>query len=399
MLANACCRCVFPFFGRPSFPAPKLTDEDKHEEEQHLLQDVLDSDDEQADTLTSEEIKRYLAESRSKSRSSEMESSKRIDGGLRQRSGRDARQDSPSSSPDGDRGGGMPKEHALREVDEATSSRRAAGELFDPEEEDDLFDEEEEPENVVVGAKPAKESAAMRNGASALSSRLAVSMRPVQSLMDAELAEVEGGGGKLDFLPPGEDAPRVSELISMNDWIDMDEQEPRELSVSTPSWLTAGSDGGTGGCLSQSSLQSLTIEHAAEDRDAASSRVAAQTALEVLNLTSSRSFTAPFPPTVDRPFMSAHSSAGDKLSISSVSTGISEMGTVGSTFGSIATGGSPIVTTGGGLGTGEEDGVEDDMLPMTAFGGAFATLNLQQGSTAAPGTTAQGMLPGAGTSA
>eukprot|EP00929_Paragymnodinium_shiwhaense_P013383 TRINITY_DN121244_c0_g1_i1.p1 TRINITY_DN121244_c0_g1~~TRINITY_DN121244_c0_g1_i1.p1 ORF type:complete len:454 (+),score=116.97 TRINITY_DN121244_c0_g1_i1:115-1476(+) len=376
----ACCRCMFPLFAKTaSFPAVKLTDEERNEENQHLLQDVLDSDDEQADTLSADQIERYLHETRARGRRAEVET--RNGDGLRNRGTADRKRGSASGSSSRSPDRGKPSSHALREVDDGSSRR--SGELFDGEEDDELFDEEDELENVVVGAKSARGEAMMRSGgSSSSSSRPPQSTRPEQqSLMDAELPEVDDKRG---LLPVAGDAGRAPDMISMNDWIDMDEQEPRELLAIPPQGpLTATSwhigDDDDGGFLSDASLHGFgqAPESLAEERDLASSRErsAAQAAMEVLNMMPpSGSFAASFSP--DKPLVS---SGGDKLSVSSVSTGISEAGHGGGAAANGAAGGGSLSTAAGSSsGNRDEDSIDDDdILPMTAFGGAFAALNLQ----------------------
>jgi len=62
---SSCCRCVWPFVGKKASPKfPDVDDIEHNEEEDHLLDNVIESDDEQADPLSPDQIRRYLDESR-----------------------------------------------------------------------------------------------------------------------------------------------------------------------------------------------------------------------------------------------------------------------------------------------------------------------------------------------
>jgi len=196
MFEIACCRCVaWPFLpGRAArFPDPKLVDED-NEEQARLLDSVLDSDDEQADALSSDQIKRYLDESRARGKEGR-------GSGMRQREACGGSTSSRGSSREmgpGQRGtassSSSSRGPALIQMDPATSRDRSTP-LVD--EYDDLFDEElDEPDNVVVGAKP----------------RL---LRPADN--NRELVETNAAEAR-------------RREASLADWIDMSEEEPdREL--------------------------------------------------------------------------------------------------------------------------------------------------------------------------
>lgn len=129
MLANACCKCLLPFFSRKgplSLSDVADYDQEHNEEEDRLLDSVIESDDEQADPLSPDQIRRYIDESRAKGN--------KFNGGDRTLK-------------------------AALGVDTANSlsacqGRGVAAPLV-VEQYDDLFDEEfdEEPENVVVGVK------------------------------------------------------------------------------------------------------------------------------------------------------------------------------------------------------------------------------------------------------
>lgn len=120
---------MWPIVGRPNqlgFPHPKGEDDCNEEEEERLLDNVIESDDEQADTLTPDQIRKYIDENQ------------RQGGRL-----------------DAYNGGGGARGSPELSGKEDTSSR--GGLLHPPlvDEYDELFDEdfEVEPDNVVVGAK------------------------------------------------------------------------------------------------------------------------------------------------------------------------------------------------------------------------------------------------------
>lgn len=149
MLANACCRCMWPLIGRSGrgFPDPK-GEEGRSEEEERLLDSVLESDDEQADPLSADQIKRYLDESRARS---EEECEAFDDQEPDRRCGRSYPQ------PQGHRG-------RPAQLHMTPTRQNSSAPLVD--EYDELFDEEfeDEPENVVVGAKPGAGGASRSTG-------------------------------------------------------------------------------------------------------------------------------------------------------------------------------------------------------------------------------------------
>eukprot|EP00930_Biecheleria_cincta_P089175 TRINITY_DN78446_c0_g1_i1.p1 TRINITY_DN78446_c0_g1~~TRINITY_DN78446_c0_g1_i1.p1 ORF type:complete len:273 (+),score=76.71 TRINITY_DN78446_c0_g1_i1:48-821(+) len=136
--ATACCRCMWPFgirCGRALFPDPKK-DEDRDEEEQHLLGNVIDSDEEQADALSPDQIRRFLDESKASRSSSSASSS---------RQPRSHVSSAPGTAGIAAGGTGL--------VGKTLSEQHgSSGRLVN--EHDELFDEEfdDEPESLVVGA-------------------------------------------------------------------------------------------------------------------------------------------------------------------------------------------------------------------------------------------------------
>jgi len=139
-------------FNQPS-RFSELVDEDRNEEEVRLLDNVLESDDEQADALSHEQIKRYLDESRARGKVG------------RQHDASDGRADDAESKASGRAVFPGPGRRNGRTAAAVDSKRPAMIQMDGPpqtksaahfvDEYDDLFDEEleDEPENVVVGAK------------------------------------------------------------------------------------------------------------------------------------------------------------------------------------------------------------------------------------------------------
>mmetsp|Transcript_139 Transcript_139/g.375 ORF Transcript_139/g.375 Transcript_139/m.375 type:complete len:242 (+) Transcript_139:92-817(+) len=150
MLQAACCRCrcLHPLLYRSRLTGLHRDDDVVNEEEEHLLQDVIDSDEEQANPLSPDQIKRYLDETDGKDQQLEP----RFSG-------------TSTGSHDASRPMGTRQRVSAPVVDDY----------------DELFDEdfEDEPDKVVVGAKsrPLK-----------LSSQVApaVAMTMQQDLLDAD---------------------------------------------------------------------------------------------------------------------------------------------------------------------------------------------------------------------
>eukprot|EP00747_Dinoflagellata_sp_TGD_P165897 gnl/TRDRNA2_/TRDRNA2_187883_c0_seq1.p1 gnl/TRDRNA2_/TRDRNA2_187883_c0~~gnl/TRDRNA2_/TRDRNA2_187883_c0_seq1.p1 ORF type:complete len:384 (+),score=71.86 gnl/TRDRNA2_/TRDRNA2_187883_c0_seq1:83-1234(+) len=148
MFASACCRCAWwPMAGRrgnPRFPDAHESDDDRNEEEDHLLmENVIESDDEQADPLSPDQIKRYLDESR---RQEDHGSAEDDRDEIRER--RPGQRDThmPMSSRNASQG-------RCQTFDIGSAKEGRSGVVVD--EYDDIFTEEldEECDNVVMGAK------------------------------------------------------------------------------------------------------------------------------------------------------------------------------------------------------------------------------------------------------
>lgn len=120
MLAGACCRCLWPLSGGSSkFPGPPGENQD--EEAEHLLDAVIESDDEQAAPLSSDQIRRYLDESKSR----------------------------------GFQGEESDEENSTTGWDSDQNARNRPSLLMGPGAYDELFEEElAESDDVVIGAKP-----------------------------------------------------------------------------------------------------------------------------------------------------------------------------------------------------------------------------------------------------
>lgn len=203
---------MLPFFlggrsqrsGQWQFPHPG-----RDEEEERLLDDVLDSDDEQADALSPDQIRRMLDESRKQSRRSEGRHHDSSEG-LRSRSSPDSYADAAHELEG--RARAMPPPEAV-ELD-LTSSKSAP--LVD--EFDDLLDAEfeDEPENVVVGAKfpPSTQ------------------MRPFNGSDGAHLLSADPSGGQAELrgrssrTTMGRDGMAWKDA-SLSDWMDSIDDEPR----------------------------------------------------------------------------------------------------------------------------------------------------------------------------
>eukprot|EP00927_Polykrikos_kofoidii_P001907 TRINITY_DN10741_c0_g2_i1.p1 TRINITY_DN10741_c0_g2~~TRINITY_DN10741_c0_g2_i1.p1 ORF type:complete len:360 (-),score=76.30 TRINITY_DN10741_c0_g2_i1:23-985(-) len=246
MFAAACCRCMLPLVtGHPSrFGETKLSDDEKCEEEQCLLDNVIDSDEEQAETLDPKQIRGYLEASRAKGT------------GGRQLESRDAR--------DGVSG---PTQTTMQ-----VESTRARGGVSAPlvDDYDDLFDEEldDEPENVVVDAKKPKVSRSSAGVGSFVSSSDA-SRRETSSVDQGFL---------VDMIDMSDEAiPSSSSAMPM-----MHAQQPTVSSTlrsragfgGTPSCgldahgMKAGGCGsGSGGCGAATELDTAWID-GADDNDA-----------------------------------------------------------------------------------------------------------------------------------
>lgn len=158
----ACCRCMWPILGGGSaadrpFPKAPCPSDKEHEhatEEDCLLGNVIDSDDEQADPLSPDQIKRYIETSKMRAELGADDDDHDEHEGIAR-----CRYNSTSRS----KGSSLPREKNVPMVSgshlnrdkggSVPSGRPSAPSLMD--EGDDLFDEElAEPDDVVMGAKP-----------------------------------------------------------------------------------------------------------------------------------------------------------------------------------------------------------------------------------------------------
>lgn len=176
---------MWPLAGRPrlgGFPDPKKDEDYRNEEEDHLLEAVIDSDDEQADTLSPDQIRRYLDESRTKADPSQSGTSGSNDA-LVERLGRGRASSNEAHCSSNSRSTSR------------TRKRASAAPLVD--ECDELFDEEfeDEPDNVVVGAKLRPQNGVVTRDVPVMAQQVAG--YPPRSPHDSWIAAVDQ-----DFVPP-----------------------------------------------------------------------------------------------------------------------------------------------------------------------------------------------------
>lgn len=209
---QTCCRCAWPLLHRVTGRAA-LKKNDDDEEQVHLLANVVDSDDEQANRLSADDIKRYLDESRCDECSTESSMS----GTLQMRSGGCARGQRRGSSPSSSSGPGGTSSSQSAGGSSAGAGRAskvasavAPGPLVD--EMDDIFDDdfEDEPARVVVGAKGLADVRPVRFGSSGSSPR--------------------GPQSPRDLRPPPQ-----HDSMTLMEWLDTDEATPAAVRFGLPS--------------------------------------------------------------------------------------------------------------------------------------------------------------------